>query len=215
MKGSTHIVIGAAIGTAAALYFPFHLKHASIYLSVATFSALIADLDGTSLLSGKLSKLSRWLRDFGLWSGLLLVIGNAYMYFSWDRFNPTFAVIAVTILLLGLVTSQGMIRNTLVSMIGIGLLYAGVRTKQIWLLELGVFVAWVPWLKHRGMSHTVWALIFWGEIGWRLEKQLNIEGILATSVAGYASHLLADTLTPNGVKWLFPLYKRSFKIKIR
>jgi inner membrane protein len=212
MKGSTHLAIGAAIGTAAALYFPFHLNHAAIYLSVATFSALIADLDGSSLLSGKLSKLSRWLRDFGLWSGLLLVIGNAYLYFSGDRFYPAFAAIAVTILLLGLVTSQGIIRNALVSLIGIGLLYAGWQTKQNWLLELGVFVAWVPWLKHRGMTHTVWALFLWGEIAWALEKQLKIEGIMVTSVAGYASHLLADTLTPNGVKWLFPLYKRSFKI---
>jgi inner membrane protein len=212
MKGSTHLAIGAAIGTGAAFYFPFHLNHAAIYLSVSTFSALIADLDGSSLLSGKLSKLSRWLRDFGLLAGLLLVIGNAYLYFSGDLFYPTFAAIAVTILLLGLVTSQGTIRNALVSLIGIGLLYAGGHAKQNWLVELGVFVAWVPWLKHRGMTHTVWALILWGEIGWGLEKQLKIEGIMATCVAGYASHLLADTLTPNGVKWLFPLYKRSFKI---
>lgn len=212
MKGSTHLGIGAAIGTAATLYFPFHLNHAAIYLSVATFSALAADLDGASLLSSKLSKPARWLRDFGLWSGLLLVIANAYLYFSWDRFYPTFSAAAVTILLLGFVTSQGMIRNALVSLIGIGVLFAGVHAKQNWLLELGVFVAWVPWLKHRGLTHTVWALILWSQIGWELEKQLNIEGILVTSVAGYASHLLADTLTPNGVKWLFPIYKRSFKI---
>jgi inner membrane protein len=212
MKGSTHLAIGAAIGTAAAIYFPFHLNHAAIFLSVSTFSALVADLDGSSLLSGKLSKLSRWLRDFGLWAGLLLVIGNAYLYFSRDLFNPTLAAMSVTILLLGLVTSQGTIRNVLVSLIGIGLLYAGWHSKQNWLLQLGVFVAWVPWLKHRGMTHTVWALILWGEIGWGLETQLKIQGIMATSVAGYASHLLADTLTPSGVKWLFPLYKRSIKI---
>jgi inner membrane protein len=212
MKGSTHLAIGAAIGTAAAFYYPFHLNHVAIYLSVATFSALAADLDGSSLLIGKLNKLSRWLHNFGLWSGLLLVIGNAYLYFSRDRFSPTFSAIAVTILLFGLVSSQGIIRNALVSLIGFGLLYAGVNAKLIWLLEFGAFVAWVPWLKHRGMTHTALALILWGEIGWELERQLNIEGILATSVAGYASHLIADTLTPNGVKWLFPLYKRSFKI---
>jgi inner membrane protein len=212
MKGTTHLAIGAAIGTAAALYFPFHLNHAAIYLSAATFSALAADLDGSSLLSGKLSKLSRWLRNFGLGSGLLLVIGNAYLFLSGERFYPIFAAIAVAILLLGLLTSQGIIRNALVSLIGVALLYAGAQVQQSWLLELGVFVVWVPWLNHRGMTHTVWAVVLWGVIAWELEKQLGIEGVMATSVAGYASHLLADTLTPSGVKWLFPLYKKSFKI---
>ncbi|TJY42452.1 metal-dependent hydrolase [Cohnella pontilimi] len=212
MKGSTHLAIGGAIGMAAAIYFPFQLDNAAIYLSVAAFSALAPDLDGSNLLSGKLSKLSRWLRDFGLWIGLLLVIGNAYLYFSLERFYPIFAAISVIILLFGLVTSQGIIRNGLVSLIGIGLLYAGMQMTQTWLLELGVFVTWVPWLNHRGMTHTVWAIFLWGVIGWELEKQLNIEGIVATSVAGYASHLLADTLTPSGVKWLYPIYQRSFKI---
>lgn len=212
MKGSTHLAIGVAVGAAAAAYFPFRPDHAAIYLSVAAFSALAADLDGSSLLSGKLSKLSRWLRDFGLWAGLLLVIGNAYLYFALDRFYPLFSAISATILLLGLVTSQGIIRNALVSLIGFAMIYAGVRMDHAWLLHLGVFVAWVPWLDHRGMTHTVWALLLWGAIGWELETQLGIEGVMATAVAGYASHLLADTLTPAGVKWLFPLFKKSFKL---
>lgn len=212
MKGSTHLAIGAAIGTAATLYFPFHPIHAAVYLSVATFSALAADLDGPSLLSGKLGKFSRFLRHFAIWSGLLLVVVNAYLYVFRDWFSLNFSMMAVMLLLLGLATSQGTIRNALVSLSGIGLLYAGVQSKQIWLLELAVFVTWVPWLKHRGMTHTVWALLLWGKIGWGLEQQLHIEGVMATAAAGYASHLVADTLTPQGVKWLFPLYKKSFKI---
>jgi len=212
MKGTTHLAIGAAIGTAAALYYPFQPKHAAIYLSVAAFSALAADLDGTSLLNGKLGKLSRWIRDFGIWTGFILVIGNGYLYFLQDRFYPAFAAIAATILLLGLVTSQGTIRNALVSLMGIGLIYMGWQMKQTWLLELGAFVAWVPWLKHRGMTHTVWALIAWWAIGRELENELDIGGIAATAVAGYVSHLLADTFTPQGVKWLFPISRKSFKM---
>ncbi|MBW5446426.1 metal-dependent hydrolase [Cohnella sp. CFH 77786] len=212
MKGSTHLAIGAAIGTAAALFFPFQPEHAALYLSVSTFSALAADLDGTSLLNGKLGQVSRWLRGSGLWIGLLLVFANSYLYVTEDRFYPSFAAISVTILLLGLVTSQGTIRNALVSLIGIGLLYAGWQTHQTWLLELGAFVAWVPWLKHRGMTHTVWALVLWGQIGWELQYQLKIDGIMATAIAGYASHLLADSLTPQGVKCFYPLIKKSIKL---
>ncbi|WP_123040274.1 metal-dependent hydrolase [Cohnella candidum] len=211
MKGSTHLAIGSLVGAAAAVYFPFRLEHAAIYVSVASFSALAADLDGTSLLNGKLSQLSRWIHHFGLWAGVLLAIGNAYLYFSEDRFYPAFAAIAGTVLLLGLATSQGTIRNALTSLIGLGVVYYGIRIDQRWLLELGVFVAWAPWLKHRGMTHTVWALLLWGYIGWGLETQLGIQGIMLTSAAGYASHLIADSLTPQGVKWLFPIIKRSIK----
>ncbi|WP_309119372.1 metal-dependent hydrolase [Paenibacillus sp.] len=211
MKGTTHLAIGAAIGAASTLYYPFQPSHGAVYLIVASFSAMAADLDGPSLLSGKLGKLSRWLRRFTLSSGILLVLANAYWYVSEGWFSFPYSSIAVVVLLLGLVTSQGTIRNALVSIVGLGLLYGGLRSGQAWLMELGVFVAWVPWLKHRGMTHTAWALLIWGTIGWGLENHIGIPGVTATAVAGYASHLLADTLTPNGVKWLFPLYKKSFK----
>jgi inner membrane protein len=62
-------------------------------------------------------------------------------------------------------------------------------------------------LDHRGMTHTLWAVVLWGVIGMGLEKQLRIDGIMIVAVAGYASHLLADSLTPNGVKWLYPLIR--------
>lgn len=213
MKGSTHLAIGAAIGAgAAAVYFPSHPSHSVLYVTVAAFSALAADLDGASLLTAKLNKLARWLRGFALWSGLLLTAVNAYLYFYETHFFPSLAAVGVAMLLLGLMASQGNTRNTLVSLTGAALFYVGVHANQSWLLELGLFIALAPWLKHRGMTHTVWALLLWGKIGWGLERQLNIEGMMVTALAGYASHLLADTFTPNGVKWLYPLYKRSFRL---
>jgi inner membrane protein len=86
--------------------------------------------------------------------------------------------------------------------------------KMNWLMGLGLYVAWVPWLNHRGLSHTVWALIIWGAIGWGLEKQLQIQGIAAVAAFGYLSHLVADTLTPSGVKWLYPLFDRTIKLRL-
>lgn len=212
MKGSTHLAIGAAIGVAASLYYPFNLNHTSIYLSVAAMSALSADLDGTSLLSSKLGKLSKLLRELALWSGVLLLVGTAYLYFNEHRVYPAYATIAVILCLLGFVTKEGTLRNALVSLVGCGLLYAGWITNQNWLMGFGLFVIWVPWLAHRGLTHTVWALLLWGAIGWGLEQQLRMDGITLVSVAGYASHLLADTLTPAGVRWLYPIYKKAIKL---
>ncbi|MFC4601236.1 metal-dependent hydrolase [Cohnella hongkongensis] len=213
MKGTTHLAIGCAIGALACAYYPFSLNHATLYFSVAGLSALSADLDGPSLLSRKISKLSKWLRNAALASGLLMLAGLAYRFADRGTLDPAYAVCAASVLLLGLVARQGVIRNALVSLIGGALLCFGWLNGMAWLTGLGVFVVWVPWLKHRGMTHTLWALIGWGAIGWGLERQSGIEGVAAVAAAGYASHLLADTMTPSGVKWLYPLYKKPIKLR--
>jgi inner membrane protein len=213
MKGSTHLIIGSTIGLAAAAFFPFTLKNAALYLTVSAFSALSADLDGQSMLISKLGKMSRILRELVLWTGALLIVGAIYAYFTHHLFYPKFTAVAVIAVLLGFVTREGIIRNALISLIGCCLIYAGWLFKMNWLIGFGCFITVVPWFKHRGMSHTIWALIFWGVIGLGLEKQLQVEGIALVSAAGYFSHLLADTLTPSGVKWFSPLYKKSIKLR--
>jgi inner membrane protein len=154
------------------------------------------------------------LRELVLLFGIALIAILAYTYFTQSHFDKMHTIVSVSLFLLGLVAKEGIIRNILVSLIGCGLLYAGWASKQNWLMGFGVFVIWAPWLKHRGMTHTVWALILWGAMGWGLEKQLQIEGIMTVAILGYASHLFADTLTPNGVKWLYPLYKKSIKLPL-
>jgi len=212
MKGTTHLAIGCAIGALACVYYPFSPNNAALYFSVAGLSALSADLDGPSLLSRKITKLSKWLRNAMLGVGLLSIAGLAYFWLDSGRFDPVYTACAVSAFLLGLVARQGVIRNALVSLIGGGLVYYGWMWGYAWLIGLGAFIVWAPWLKHRGLTHTLWALIGWGTIGWGLEQQSGIPGIAAVSVAGYASHLLADTMTPSGVKWLYPLYKKPIKL---
>jgi inner membrane protein len=214
MKGSTHLAIGGAIGVAACLYFPFNLENASLYLVTAAVSALSADLDGASLLTGKLSRLSKQLRELAIWSGILILAYLGYLYVDSGHSYPVISAIAGLLSLLGFLTKEGIIRNALVSLIGAALFYIGWMNGQQWLIGLGIFVGWIPWLDHRGMSHTIWALAFWGWIGLSLEEQIRIEGIELVAVAGYASHLIADTLTPQGVKWLYPLIKKSIKLPL-
>jgi inner membrane protein len=101
MKGSTHLAIGTTIGMVATVYYPFTLKNAALYLMVAAFSTLSADLDGPSMLSGKLGKISKLLRELVLWSGVLLVAWVAYLYFTHYLFYPVFTTIAIMVFLLG------------------------------------------------------------------------------------------------------------------
>lgn len=215
MKGTTHLAIGATIGLAAAAYYPFSFNHAVLYISIAAFSALSADLDGPSMLSSKLGKLSKVLHELILWSGVLSFAGVIYLYFVHQSIDRAFATVAVVLFLLGCVAKAGVIRNALISLIGAGLIAAGWTVSTSWLIGLGLFIACAPWLKHRGMTHTVWAVIIWAAIGSGMERDLQIEGIATVAAAGYLSHLLADTLTPSGVKWLYPLYKKPIKFPLK
>ncbi|WP_058301257.1 metal-dependent hydrolase [Gorillibacterium timonense] len=212
MKGSTHLTIGTAIGIGAAAVYSHSLTQAALLITAASFSALAADLDGASLLSSKLSKVSRVIRILAPWAGVLAVVALV-LYGTRNGFAPLPSAAAVALLLLGLTAKEGAIRNALVSAIGCALLYAAWMGDSRGLLGLGAFVVIAPWLKHRGLTHTIWALALWAAIGRQLEAEWAIPGLAAASAAGYLSHLAADTLTPSGVKWLSPLVKKSFKLR--
>ncbi|GIP21336.1 metal-dependent hydrolase [Paenibacillus sp. J22TS3] len=212
MKGTTHLAIGTAIGAAAAAHYPFSPKSTALYLAVSAFSALSADLDGPSMLSSKIGKVSGVIRGLLLWSGVITLAILGYQYFTLNVFYPEYTAASGALFMLGLLSREGVIRNFLVSLIGGAFIYGALMWQLAWLGGLGLFIAIAPWLKHRGMTHTVWAVILWGAIGRGLEQQLQLPGIMTTATLGYLSHLLADTLTPSGVKWLYPLYKKPFKL---
>ncbi|MFF2482495.1 metal-dependent hydrolase [Paenibacillus sp. NPDC058071] len=212
MKGSTHLAIGLAIGAVAAVTYPFSPMNAAAYMAVAAVSALSPDLDGPSMLSSKLTKLSKLLYGFLQGGGWVLTGTAVYLYVADDYFNLPLSLLAVSTLLAGLFAKQGAIRNALVSIVGASLLFGGVSLGMEWLMGLGLFVAWAPWLKHRGMTHTLWAVLLWTAIAYGLEQQLQMPGIMRVAMLGYLSHLIADSLTPSGVKWFYPLIKKSIKL---
>ncbi|MFD0710332.1 metal-dependent hydrolase [Paenibacillus sp. GCM10027626] len=212
MKGTTHLAIGVGIGLAAAAYYPFTPNNAALYITVAAFSSLSPDLDGNSMLSSKLGKVSKLVRELLLWGGVALAIGVAYVYYDQRILHQQLALTAGAAFLLGFIAKEGSIRNILVSLIGGAVLYWGMMNNITWMIGFGLFVAIAPWMHHRGLTHTLWALIAWGAIGAALESELQLEGISNVAIAGYLSHLITDTMTPAGVKWLYPLSKKSIKI---
>ncbi|WP_438349882.1 metal-dependent hydrolase [Paenibacillus sp. FA6] len=214
MKGSTHLAIGTVIGIAAAMYHPFSVHNTALYIAVSAFSALSADLDGNSILSSRIGKFSKQIRQLLVWGSLILTSVLTFLFLYDQSFHAEYSIVCLIALLFGFITKEGMIRNALISAIGGLLMYGGWHFNMNWLIGLGLFIAWAPWLKHRGMTHTVWALCIWGMISYSMEQQLQVDGLMAVATTSYLSHLLADTLTPQGVKWLYPLYKRSIKLRL-
>lgn len=83
----------------------------------------------------------------------------------------------------------------------------------------------VPLISHRGITHTVWFALAVGALcagaGWVLATPLGLES--AATVAGLAggagalsigSHLLADALTPMGIRPLWPLSGASYSLEL-
>lgn len=214
MRGKTHLAIGAAVGAGAVAIYSPELSDAPIYIGVAAFSALAPDLDGPSMLSSKLTKASKRIREAALWGGLLYLAVIIYLLLQGQPIPPIAMGGSIAAVLVGLTMKQSAIRNALVSLVGVYVVTLGSSRGELWLMGLGAFVIWAPWLKHRGMTHTAWVLPLWWWLGWGLEKQLGLQGIAVAATLGYLSHLAADTLTPSGVKWLYPLTKKSFKIRL-
>ncbi|RJE88816.1 metal-dependent hydrolase [Paenibacillus sp. 1011MAR3C5] len=214
MRGKTHLAIGAVVGAGAAAFYSSDLSESHMYIGIAAFSALCPDLDGPSILSSKITKASKKIRELALWGGILYLGIILFLWLTGKPISPLAAGGSLAAVLIGLTMKQGAIRNALVSAVGLYLVSLGTTMEELWLIGLGVFVIIAPWLKHRGMTHTIWLLPIWWWLGLGLEQYLNLDGIAVTAMLGYLSHLAADTLTPSGVKWLYPLTKKSFKLKL-
>lgn len=83
----------------------------------------------------------------------------------------------------------------------------------------------VPFVKHRGSSHTVWFALLvgvaLGAVGWALGGRPDVpaEGELAAfgfavGTLSICSHLVGDVLTPMGIRPFWPLWSRTFTLRL-
>ncbi len=116
--------------------------------------------------------------------------------------------------LLGAALQGGSARKLALLFTGLSTVVAGLYAEQLWLSLLGTFVALAPFTSHRSWTHTIWATLLWTYIGYLANRSLSWRGVAHYAGAGYASHLLADSLTKAGVRWLLPVSDYSFKIPL-
>jgi len=70
----------------------------------------------------------------------------------------------------------------------------------------------IPFLKHRGVFHTIWPVVLTLAAGFFLQK---MQFVLFPFAIGYASHIIADMITPFGIAPFYPLLKRRIKGPVR
>lgn len=213
MRGSAHLAIGLITGVAVAGLvpgIPFSLPG----IALAGFSALAPDLDHPeSRLSQRLGFTQGYVRWAFAAAGLGLA---AYAYFLL-RPGPDQRLSYVAALAFGLVgvgLQGGSARKLALLFTGLGTVLAGLYVQALWLSLLGTFVALAPFTSHRSWTHTIWAAALWTYIGYLANRDLGWHGVAHYAGAGYVSHILADTLTKSGVRWLLPLTDYCFKIPL-
>lgn len=221
MMGRSHLAFGIMSGLLVARGVQAPLPEGVGITALAAASALVPDLDVDGLLMRRLTERPLiWIRRLFGYAGVILILLS---YFPNTR-NEQFGTALVGLLCLGVgfVLKDQAARRWMLSLMGVllavGSLYwrlgehvftlsgltQGIQGSGRWLIWLGLFIAVVPHFPHRTYSHTLWALAVWGAIWYEAEASLRIHGLFMAGIIGYASHLLADTLTVSGVRYLHP-----------
>ena len=213
MRGSSHLAIGLITGVAVAGLVP-GIPFSLAGIALAGFSSLAPDLDHPeSRLSKRLGFTQNYVRWAFVAAGLLIA---AYAYFQLQASSEQrlYYTAALAFGLIGVGLQGGSTRRLALLFTGLGTVVAGLYTEQLWLSLLGTFVALAPFTSHRSWTHTIWATALWTYIGHLADQHLGWRGVALYAGAGYASHLVADSLTKAGVRWFLPLWDYSFKIPL-
>ncbi|WP_121616847.1 metal-dependent hydrolase [Virgibacillus halodenitrificans] len=213
MDGKSHLATGVVFAGMGLLVTDAPLQTSAIPLIVGGFSGLVPDLDhSNSTLTKRLSVPFKML--------ISLAISIATLYFSSQLYmtnNAIWIYWGVVILGVILLTLMFLLKPKLVLLItGIILVVVGLVLKEqfISLILFGVYVMIASHLKHRGLTHSLYFLIFWSLISFFAQRETGLSGIWLAGTLGYLSHLLTDDwFTKTKVKWLKPkefkcLYKK-------
>lgn len=224
VEGHTHLAVGVGIGVIASFNQP--LEHIPIVLLASGVASLAADLDGNNLLNKHVTKTVKQFKKVGLVIAMaIMVLSVASIFFDekslsflnsdWFTLQNKLIVFCVGAVVLGFaLSSHETLKNILMSIIGLILIYYAASNGLWWLVMLAFFIGGAGWFSHRGATHTIWALSYWGLMSYLLEQSIGIEGLTLISVLSYLSHIIGDMLTKRGVKFLHPLTNRVFRLKI-
>ncbi|ASN05393.1 metal-dependent hydrolase [Virgibacillus necropolis] len=199
MNGTAHAAIGAATGFIVANTFHTTPSTTLFLVGLGSISGLIPDLDIDGELRGKITLSHKMIQKVAQLIGILLIF---YSFYEGAN-NEQFIGIGIG---LGMIVISSLIKQKhMLTITGVGILAGGFSLQEIWLMLLGIYILLASFVSHRSYTHSIVGVIFFGIIASKLEASLGIEGIYYTCLAGYISHLIADSK-------LLPFNKRGVKL---
>jgi len=224
LKGRTHLTIGLGIGAVASVNQS--LEMIPVILAASGVASLAPDLDGNNLLNKRVTKTAKLIKKSGVFVGGLLMALSLLTFFldlhflsnldeKWFSQQNLLLFFGWGTVILGLsMKSQETVKNILMSVLSLFLLYYAATNELWWLVMFALYIGIAGWFAHRGTTHTIWALIYWWYMSHLLEVSNNVEGLALISTIAYLSHIVGDMLTKKGVKFLYPLTNKVFRLPI-
>lgn len=224
MKGRTHLTVGLGIGAVASVNQS--LEVIPVVLIASGVASLAPDLDGNNLLNRRVTKTAKLIKKIGVFVAVTMMVLSLFTFFvdveflsfldeRWFEQQHRLLLFGWGAVILGLsFRSQETLKNIMMSIIGLFLLYYAATNELWWLVMFALYIGGVGWFAHRGPTHTIWALIYWWYMSHLLEINIEVDGLALISTIAYLSHIVGDMLTKNGVKFLYPFTKKVFRIRI-
>lgn len=208
MRGTAHVVIGGASGYFIANAYQVDPTTTVLFIGLAGVSGLIPDLDIEGKLSGKITFSHKIIRTAAQLIGLALILYSFYQLAGDGR------IIGMGIGAIFLSIASSIKQKHMLWLTGIGILGIGLASEETWLYLMGIYIIIASFVSHRTYTHSILGVLFFALIAFHLENSLGIKGVLYTCVAGYVSHLIADSkylpFNKKGVKLFLPLSSKDF-----
>ncbi len=213
MRGKTHCTIGVLSVIQASLLFKVPISLFNLIIS-ALF-AILPDLDeANSTVSNLLLK-----KDFSkmILKSIVYLI-NILIFFISIKINDNFFISAfitfVAIVIIESKLTHNNLRKIFLSLIFILLavcLY--LISKKISFMIFCLMFAIFPWLKHRGYSHSIFAIIIIYFLLKQIELITSISNLCFFGTVSYASHIfLGDLFTRSGVPIFYPISDKKYSL---
>jgi len=199
MKGSAHAAIGGAIGFAAAYIHGTDAAHTLLFIGLGTVSALVPDLDTDGKLRGRMTLSHQVVRSLGKLIGLMMIIYSFIEASGYQQY------LGMAIGLAMLTISSRLKQKHMLMLTSVGVITGGISLQETWLFLFGLYILLASFVSHRTYTHSLLGVVFFAWIALQLEASLGISGVFSTCLAGYISHLAADSK-------LFPVNRRGVKL---
>lgn len=187
MDGKSHFIVGGIAGIGVASYMGVELPTAISFTLLGACIGLVPDLDVKGTLSNKISLNKNWIITLLALLGLLIIVNSFIVYKEVDRWLGFGLGLALLILPPFLIKQKYMLLMT-----GAASLIIGISQQSTWLIMLGIYICVAALLPHRSLTHSFIGLFYFSLIGYYLEKDFQMNGILLVCIASYASHLILD-----------------------
>ncbi|MFA1820388.1 metal-dependent hydrolase [Virgibacillus oceani] len=207
MNGTAHAAVGGAIGYIAANTFQSSPSATVFLVGLGVVTALVPDLDIDGKLTGRITLSHKLLRTVAQLIGLLMI------FYSFFEGTDTAKYLGMGIGLAILLISSRLKQKHMLILTGIGVLAGGSSLQESWLILFGAYILIASMVSHRGYTHSILGIIFFGMIASRLEASLGIQGVYYTCLASYISHLVTDSkvlpFNKRGIKLFLPVSSRE------